>query len=132
MQKAQNMEAPYSLDFSKMNITDMKKDDGFVFNNNDPSHPDRPIATQEKPNWWKTCTAYQIWPASFKDGNDDGLGDIPGILSKLDYLQELGADMIWLSREYSAFVPPRGRTDGIFSYHGFFARNSRFYLTRLC
>jgi hypothetical protein len=79
-----------------------KNDEGFIFNTT-RSHQNHqnsdPSSRQTKPNWWKTCTAYQIWPASFKDGNNDGLGDIPGLLSKLDYLQELGVDVIWLSRE---------------------------------
>jgi hypothetical protein len=106
-----------------MNTINMEQDDGFVFNNNDASHPDRHISPQMKPNWWKTCTAYQIWPASFKDGNNDGLGDIPGILSKLDYLQELGADVIWLSREYFALVS-RGWMGILLLHPAFFTRNT--------
>ncbi|KAF4973863.1 hypothetical protein FZEAL_9181 [Fusarium zealandicum] len=47
--------------------------------------------------WWKETVVYQIYPASFLDSNGDGLGDLPGIISKLDYVQELGADAIWLS-----------------------------------
>lgn len=39
----------------------------------------------------------QIYPASFKDGNGDGLGDIPGIISKVDYLKDLGIDIVWVS-----------------------------------
>ena len=46
--------------------------------------------------WWHDKVAYQIYPKSFYDSNGDGIGDIPGIISKLDYLQELGVDMIWL------------------------------------
>lgn len=45
---------------------------------------------------------YQIYPASFKDSNDDGLGDIPGILSEMDYIQDLGVDIIWLSPMYES------------------------------
>jgi len=44
---------------------------------------------------------YQIYPASFKDSNGDGLGDIPGILSKIDYLKDLGIDVIWVSPMYA-------------------------------
>jgi oligo-1,6-glucosidase len=63
----------------------------------------RPLVIPEThPNWWKSCTCYQIWPASFKDSNGDGLGDIPGILSKLDYLHNLGVDVIWLSPMYAS------------------------------
>ncbi|KAK3374889.1 alpha-glucosidase [Podospora didyma] len=47
--------------------------------------------------WWKHGVVYQIYPASFKDSNGDGLGDIPGILSKIDYLKTLGVDIIWVS-----------------------------------
>jgi oligo-1,6-glucosidase len=56
----------------------------------------------EPPKWWKDVTGYQIWPASYKDSNDDGLGDIPGITSTLDYLIHLGVDFIWLSPVYDS------------------------------
>ncbi|AJY74411.1 glycoside hydrolase family 13 protein [Paenibacillus beijingensis] len=46
--------------------------------------------------WWKEAVAYQIYPRSFMDSNGDGIGDIQGILSKLDYLQDLGIDVIWI------------------------------------
>lgn len=52
--------------------------------------------------WWKHGTIYQIWPASYKDSNGDGVGDIPGILSKLDYVKSLGVDIIWLSPMYDS------------------------------
>ncbi len=55
--------------------------------------------------WWHDKVAYQIYPKSFCDSNGDGIGDLKGILSKLDYLQELGVDIIWLSPVYeSPFV----------------------------
>lgn len=47
--------------------------------------------------WWKNAVVYQIYPRSFKDSNGDGFGDIPGIIEKLDYLNYLGIDVIWLS-----------------------------------
>ena len=47
--------------------------------------------------WWHNCVVYQIYPRSFNDSNDDGLGDIRGIIDKLDHLQVLGANIIWLS-----------------------------------
>ncbi|KFZ01024.1 hypothetical protein V501_10273 [Pseudogymnoascus sp. VKM F-4519 (FW-2642)] len=47
--------------------------------------------------WWKEASVYQIYPASFKDSNGDGIGDIPGITSELDYLKNLGVDLVWLS-----------------------------------
>ena len=55
--------------------------------------------------WWHDKVAYQIYPKSFYDTNGDGIGDIPGIISKLDYLKDLGVDIIWLSPIYkSPFV----------------------------
>ena len=51
----------------------------------------------QKNNWWKQAVIYQIYPRSFCDSNGDGIGDLPGILSKLDYLETLGIDAIWLS-----------------------------------
>lgn len=55
--------------------------------------------------WWHDKTAYQIYPKSFLDTNGDGIGDLRGIISKLDYLKELGIDIIWLSPVYkSPFV----------------------------
>jgi oligo-1,6-glucosidase len=47
--------------------------------------------------WWKTATFYQVYPASYLDSNGDGYGDIPGMISTLDYLKDLGVDAIWLS-----------------------------------
>ena len=47
--------------------------------------------------WWQKAVFYQIYPRSFADANGDGIGDIPGIISRLDYLQDLGIDAIWLS-----------------------------------
>lgn len=52
--------------------------------------------------WWKESVVYQIYPRSFKDSNGDGIGDINGITSKLDYLKELGIDVIWLSPVYKS------------------------------
>ena len=56
-------------------------------------------------NWWQNRVAYQIYPKSFKDSNGDGVGDIRGIIDKLDYLQSLGIGIIWISPIYqSPFV----------------------------
>jgi oligo-1,6-glucosidase len=52
--------------------------------------------------WWKEAVVYQVYPRSFKDSNGDGIGDLPGITSKLDYLQHLGVNVIWLSPHYDS------------------------------
>ncbi len=53
-------------------------------------------------DWWKGKVAYQIYPKSFKDSNGDGVGDLKGITKKLDYLQNLGIDILWLSPIYKS------------------------------
>jgi len=55
-----------------------------------------------EPKWWKEAVVYQIYPRSFKDSNCDGIGDLPGITSKLDYLQKLGVNVIWLSPHFDS------------------------------
>ncbi|KAF5256659.1 hypothetical protein FOXYS1_12855 [Fusarium oxysporum] len=59
-------------------------------------------ACHQEPIWWKQRVVYQIYPASFKDTNGDGIGDIPGIISKLDYIQDLGVDIILVSPHYKS------------------------------
>lgn len=58
--------------------------------------------------WWHDKVVYQIYPKSFYDSNGDGIGDIPGIISKLDYLKELGADILWLSPIYKSPLADQG------------------------
>jgi len=55
-----------------------------------------------KKSWWKEAVCYQIYPRSFCDGNNDGIGDLKGIIAKLDYLKKLGVDVIWLSPIYDS------------------------------
>ena len=50
--------------------------------------------------WYKEMSVYQIWPRSFCDGNGDGIGDLKGVISKLDYIKSLGVDAIWFSPLY--------------------------------
>jgi glycosidase len=52
--------------------------------------------------WWKEASVYQIYPASFADSNNDGVGDVPGITSKLDYIKALGVDIIWVCPIYKS------------------------------
>lgn len=52
--------------------------------------------------WWKEAVVYQIWPASYKDSNGDGIGDIQGIISKLNYIASLGVTTVWLSPMYES------------------------------
>ncbi len=59
--------------------------------------------TQQR-QWWKEGVVYQIYPASFKDSNGDGVGDIQGIISKLDYIQNLGATILWICPMYDSYV----------------------------
>ncbi len=56
--------------------------------------------TQQSPQWWKERVVYQIYPRSFCDSNGDGVGDIPGIITKLDVLSDLGVGVLWLSPVY--------------------------------
>jgi len=52
---------------------------------------------QPQNDWWRSAVIYQIYPRSFADSNADGIGDLPGILHKLDYVASLGVDAVWIS-----------------------------------
>jgi len=58
--------------------------------------------------WWHDKVIYQVYPKSFNDSNGDGIGDLPGIIEKLDYLNQLGIDIIWLSPVYSSPMKDNG------------------------
>ncbi|WEV71942.1 alpha-glucosidase [Bifidobacterium sp. ESL0790] len=63
--------------------------------------PDEIRTNGATPNpWWANAVVYQVYPRSFQDSNDDGFGDIPGIISRLDYIAGLGVDVLWLSPVY--------------------------------
>lgn len=65
--------------------------------------PDRVRTNGAAPNpWWANAVVYQIYPRSFQDTNGDGYGDLPGITQRLDYLADLGVDVIWLSPVYKS------------------------------
>ncbi|MEX5293977.1 alpha-amylase family glycosyl hydrolase [Kocuria sp. CPCC 205268] len=59
----------------------------------------QPPTTEDDP-WWRSAVIYQIYPRSFNDSNGDGLGDLPGVVDRLDYLADLGVDALWLSPFY--------------------------------
>lgn len=61
-----------------------------------------------KQQWWHGKVAYQIYPKSFYDSNGDGIGDLPGIIEKLDYLKELGIDIVWISPIYQSPLADQG------------------------
>ncbi|TLD28389.1 hypothetical protein PspLS_04096 [Pyricularia sp. CBS 133598] len=58
--------------------------------------------TEPQRAWWKEASVYQIYPSSFKDSNGDGIGDIPGVIEKLDYIQALGVDIVWICPIYKS------------------------------
>lgn len=60
-----------------------------------------PKEANEK-KWWKEAVVYQLYPRSFKDSDGDGIGDLKGIISKLDYLESLGVDAVWLNPIYTS------------------------------
>jgi alpha-glucosidase len=60
----------------------------------------QPTPSPSEQNWWKNAVVYEIYPRSFQDSNGDGIGDLNGITSRLDYLQKLGVDAIWLTPIY--------------------------------
>ncbi len=60
------------------------------------------------PQWWQSAVVYQIYPRSFADSDGDGVGDIPGIVSRLDHLERLGVDVVWLSPVYPSPMDDNG------------------------
>src|SRR5215217_9233842 len=63
---------------------------------------ERPETARMTKRWWQQSVVYQIYPRSFCDSNGDGIGDLRGIIGKLDYLVQLGVDVIWLSPIYKS------------------------------
>jgi alpha-glucosidase len=59
--------------------------------------------------WWKDAVVYQIYPASFKDSNGDGIGDLKGIMSELDYIRSIGVDVIWICPSSLCFSSAKPR-----------------------
>jgi oligo-1,6-glucosidase len=73
------------------------------------------VAVDRPTDWWKSAVVYQIYPRSFADSNGDGTGDLPGILSHVDYLAQLGVDVVWLSPVYVSPMDDNGYD--ISNYH---------------
>jgi hypothetical protein len=68
----------------------------------DQKQPQQSTAGTADKKWWKEAIVYQIYPRSFKDSDGDGVGDLKGIISKLDYVKSLGIDMVWLNPVYAS------------------------------
>jgi alpha-glucosidase len=66
------------------------------------------LATQSEAAWWRQAVVYQIYPRSFADSNGDGIGDLPGITSRVGHLRELGVDAVWLSPFYPSALADGG------------------------
>ncbi len=81
-----------------------------------------------KDAWWKEAVVYQVYPRSFMDANGDGIGDLQGVTSRLDYLQELGIDVIWLSPVYQSPNVDNGYESAIIRR---FSRNSARWRTSM-
>ncbi|MBA4026255.1 MAG: DUF3459 domain-containing protein [Gordonia sp.] len=77
-------------------VSDTQKDD-LSAAETDAAQGVQPARTAEYPLWWQNAIFYQIYPRSFSDHNGDGVGDIPGVIDKLGYLELLGIDALWLS-----------------------------------
>lgn len=73
---------------------------GMVSCNNESKEPTAARETDRQ--WWKEAVVYQLYPRSFKDSDGDGIGDLKGIISKLDYIKSLGVDVVWLNPIYSS------------------------------
>ena len=67
-----------------------------------------PAAQTPVADWWKQAVVYQVYPRSFRDANGDGLGDIAGVVDRMDYLQKLGVNAIWLSPFYPSELADGG------------------------
>lgn len=70
--------------------------------------PFSPDAVHPDADWWRQAAVYQIYPRSFSDSNGDGMGDLPGVTARMDYLSELGIDAIWLSPFYPSALADGG------------------------
>lgn len=72
------------------------------------SHAYKPMSLDLDREWWREVIIYEIYVQSFQDNNNDGIGDLRGIVQRLDYLKALGADMLWLSPIYKSPLEDQG------------------------
>lgn len=68
----------------------------------------KPMVLDMDRNWWREVIIYEIYVQSFQDSNNDGIGDLRGIIQRLGYLKELGADMLWLTPIYKSPLKDQG------------------------
>lgn len=68
----------------------------------------RPMVLDMDRSWWREIIIYEIYVQSFQDSNNDGIGDLCGIVQRLDYLKQLGVDMIWLTPVYESPLEDQG------------------------
>lgn len=68
----------------------------------------KPLILDMNRDWWREVVIYQIYVQSFQDSNNDGIGDLRGIIQRLDYIKRLGADMLWLTPIYESPLEDQG------------------------
>ena len=78
------------------------------WNNRAVTDPTSSTLPAHDPDWWQTAVIYQIYPRAFADANGDGMGDLLGVVSRVDYLAELGVDAVWLSPFYPSALADGG------------------------
>ena len=82
--------------------------------------------------WWKSGTVYQIYPISFFDSNGDGFGDLNGIYAKLDYLKDLGVDILWICPIYKSPLADMGYDMCVFDFSLYDQQSTRWASARCC
>ena len=74
----------------------------------DSSFAYKPMILDMDREWWREIIVYEVYVQSFQDSNNDGIGDLRGIIQRLDYLKDLGVDMLWLSPIYQSPLEDQG------------------------